>query len=189
MPPKTVVSSDRILDAAFDIVRHQGGAALTARRIAEKLQCSTQPVYTAWESMDLLKAKVATRIKRFLREQLESSPDEGISFLQFGYETLRLAREEPHLFHFISELMRDRVGKKPSPVILKAMRTDHRLATLSLASLTRVHSLLWLLSQGIATLFGPESTEANMSVAREYLKQGGEAMIEFEFRNQNRNAQ
>ena len=52
MPPKPKFSKEEIIDAALDIVSRDGGAALTARELGEKLGCSSSPIFTVFKSMD-----------------------------------------------------------------------------------------------------------------------------------------
>ena len=47
MPPQKRIFREDILEAAADLVRQEGPAALSVRNIAKKLGCSTQPVYSS----------------------------------------------------------------------------------------------------------------------------------------------
>ena len=44
MAPKPKITKERIVEAAFHIARESGAEQLNARRIAQALHCSTQPV-------------------------------------------------------------------------------------------------------------------------------------------------
>ena len=46
MPQKTKIEKQDIILAALDIVRKDGMAALNAREVAKRLQCSTQPIFS-----------------------------------------------------------------------------------------------------------------------------------------------
>lgn len=45
MPPKQTITKERILESAYEIVIERGLQQITARNVAEKLKCSTQPIY------------------------------------------------------------------------------------------------------------------------------------------------
>ena len=46
--PKTIIfTREEIIEAAFEIFKQEGMPAISARRIAAKLNCSTAPVYTS----------------------------------------------------------------------------------------------------------------------------------------------
>ena len=58
MPPKIRITKEDILSTAVEIVRQEGAAALNARAIASSLHCSTQPIFSNFETMDVLRAAV-----------------------------------------------------------------------------------------------------------------------------------
>ena len=58
MPPKAKISREKILSAAVDVVRERGAEKLTAKAVAAKLKCSTQPVFWYYENMEALKRDV-----------------------------------------------------------------------------------------------------------------------------------
>ena len=52
MPPKIKITKEEIVDTALNLVREAGEQALNARSIAAKLKCSTQPVFSNFETME-----------------------------------------------------------------------------------------------------------------------------------------
>ena len=52
MPPKPKVTKDMILAAVLNLTQEEGFEAVNARSIAGKLQCSTRPIFTCYESME-----------------------------------------------------------------------------------------------------------------------------------------
>lgn len=56
MPAVRKVSKEQIIDAAVEVLRDDGFSAITARSVAKKLGCSTQPIYFSFKNMDELKA-------------------------------------------------------------------------------------------------------------------------------------
>ncbi len=186
MPPKTTTTQEQILQAAFEIARAEGLEAVSARRVARELDCSTQPVYRAYGSMDELKQAVLLRILAVAQSYL-STPVEGEPpFLQFGLGNLRFAEEEPNLFQALSlsgpVLENIKNGRPPPDFVLERMRADPQLATLTDEQLTRIHDQLWFFSQGLTSLFltGSEVGPATRSIAQNYLRMAGMAVIGFE---------
>ena len=55
MPPKEKVSKARVSETAFEMTREYGFSEVTARKLAERLGCSTQPIFRAYENMDELR--------------------------------------------------------------------------------------------------------------------------------------
>lgn len=57
MPPKPKITKDMILTTVLKITQQAGFEAVSARSIAEQLQCSTRPIFTCYENMAELKAE------------------------------------------------------------------------------------------------------------------------------------
>ena len=55
MPPKAKVTREEILSACVDIIRESGFSAVNARALASRLGCSTQPIFSNYQSMEELK--------------------------------------------------------------------------------------------------------------------------------------
>ena len=58
MPPIPKYTKEEITSVAFELVRKQGYDLLTARDLAQKLNTSTRPIFTAFENMDELKKEI-----------------------------------------------------------------------------------------------------------------------------------
>ena len=102
MPPKAKVTREAILDAAFELAREQGFEAITARRLAERLGCSTQPVLYQFESVRQILEETYRRADDFhtarLFDGLESAEE---PLLALGLNYIRFAAEEKPLFKFL----------------------------------------------------------------------------------------
>ena len=102
MPPKVRVTKKMILDASFDIVRKEGHENLNARRIAEHLRCSTQPVLYNFKTVDEIRKEVYRIADEYHSGYImpnENSDQDpllalGLNYIRFGYE-------ERHLFRFL----------------------------------------------------------------------------------------
>ena len=187
MPPKITITQGQVLEAGLELLRREGASALTARRVAQELGCSTQPVYRAYRSMDRLREDVLQRAGQVVMSYL--SPDDGEEppFLALGLGSLRLARDEPHLYRAVvrsgAALQDLQQGKPPPEFVLQRMRAEPLLEGLSDEQLTRVNALMWFFSQGLATLFFADVEGDPMDTAEEYLLLAGRAVIQFEIDN------
>jgi len=85
MPPKIKVTKDEIINNAIEIVRKDGEQSINARTIATQLNCSTQPIFSNFATMDDLRlavtqkayfapAKVAFFFLKQFTEQSHSRP-------------------------------------------------------------------------------------------------------------------
>ena len=52
MPRKFMFTREEVLDAALNLVREQGIAAVTARGLGEKLGSSSKPIFSLFENME-----------------------------------------------------------------------------------------------------------------------------------------
>ena len=62
MPPTVQFTREEVIDAAFEIVRHQGLEKLSARLVAGALKSSTTPIYSLFGSTEALEIDVLKKI-------------------------------------------------------------------------------------------------------------------------------
>ena len=104
MPPKPKVTREMILDAAFDLVRAEGQAALNVRALARRLGCSTQPILYNFAAVEELKAAVYEKADAFHTACILPRDEEGPdALLRLGLNYVRFGHEEKHLFRFLFE--------------------------------------------------------------------------------------
>lgn len=102
MPPKTRITKEMILDAAFEIARKTGAENINARTVAQRLNCSTQPVLYHFATIEELKRAVYAKADGYHTEYLLNN-DKGQKemMLGMGLNYIRFAIQEPHLFRFL----------------------------------------------------------------------------------------
>ena len=109
MPAKKLISRDEIITAAFEIVRKDGMEALNMRAVANKCNCSTQPIYLSFKGADELKAEVAQKgygeFTKFIESEMASGKYPEYKSIGMGY--IRFAAEEPELFKYLFMRRRD----------------------------------------------------------------------------------
>ena len=101
MPPKSRITRDMIVAAAAEVAREKGAEAINARTVAQKLNCSTQPVMYHFATMEELKRAVYSKVDRFHTDYLMHSSGKNDPLLEIGLNYIRFAIEEPHLFRFL----------------------------------------------------------------------------------------
>lgn len=74
MARKESITIDRILDTAFAMTREEGFANVTARKVAAKAGCSTQPIFRVYKNMEELWGAVYERAAEFFRDFTVSIP-------------------------------------------------------------------------------------------------------------------
>ncbi len=102
MPPRAKITRDMVVDAAFAVAREAGAENVSARTVAEKLGCSTQPVMYHFATIEALKRAAHEKADRFHTAYLLNvhGPQED-AMLQIGLNYIRFAVEEPNLFRFL----------------------------------------------------------------------------------------
>lgn len=104
MPPKPKITREMVLDAAFELVRREGQAALNVRTLARRLNCSTQPILYTFATVEALRAAVYERADDFHTAYILPKGAEGPeALLQLGLNYVRFGHEEGHLFRFLFE--------------------------------------------------------------------------------------
>ncbi len=96
--PKQRITKEMVIDAAFQLAREEGMEQVLVKRIAQRLGCSVQPVYSYCDHMDGVRREVEKKTTAFVRDYLAARTEEENLFHSFGAAHVRLAREEPHLY-------------------------------------------------------------------------------------------
>ena len=68
MARKEIITVQNILDTAFAMTREEGFSNITARRVATKAGCSTQPIFRVYKNMDELLDAVYLQAATFFQD-------------------------------------------------------------------------------------------------------------------------
>lgn len=103
MPPKVKVTKNDIINSAVDIVRKSGVVELNARSIAIKLNCSTQPIFSNFDTMDELKLAVVKSADELCEKYIEKEikSEAFPPYKASGMAYIRFAKEEKELFKLL----------------------------------------------------------------------------------------
>ena len=154
MPPKVKITKEDIVKTAVGLVRTSGEAAINARAIAASLNCSTQPVFSNFETMEKLHEAIVMAVYEIYLDYLKDEAESGQypQYKSFGMAYIRFAEEEKELFKLL--FMRERQGKDIVPtldfdasveIIMKANGVTREKATL-------MHLEMWTFVHGIGTM-------------------------------------
>ena len=156
MPPKVKVTKEDIIHTAVTIVRNSGAQAINARTVAAALNCSTQPVFSNFATMEELRLAVVEQAdclcQAYMRREMESG--KYPAYKASGMAYIRFAKEEKELFKLL--YMRDRSGEvipeeagltgEMQTMVLNNTGLDETDAKL-------FHLEMWAYVHGIATMF------------------------------------
>ena len=107
MSRKESVTVENILESAFAIAREDGISQVTARHVATKNNCSTQPIFSAFRNMDELWDAVYFKANEFFQDFYEFYPRMSkLPFVNLGMAYLAFAKSEEKLFRllFLSDI-------------------------------------------------------------------------------------
>ncbi len=111
MPRKETITRDYLIETAFTLAKQEGVENVTARKLAAKAGCSTQPIFRLYDNMEDLLKEVFYRSCEFFSyyvEKMSKSHEEP--FVDLGLVYIKFATDEPHLFKmlFLSDKRFDR---------------------------------------------------------------------------------
>lgn len=120
MARKESITIQMILDTAFEMARQEGISNVTARRVAARAGCSTQPIFRVYKNMDELWEAVYQRAADFFRDYYSLYPRMGKTpFSNLGMAYISFAREETNLFRLL--FLKDGSQRDGSDFVRKSM--------------------------------------------------------------------
>lgn len=156
MAPKNKFTREEMVDAALGVVRKKGIDALTAKALAEELGISTQPVFTCFKTMDILKNEVQDAAANIYDEYVEEGLRQSIPFFGVGVQYICFAREESELYRLLF-LTATEDGKNGAIDAMKRLQSKvipslEKIYHMSAEEADRYLRDLWLVVHSIATL-------------------------------------
>ena len=167
MPPKVKVTKEEIINAAFDITRKSGADAINARTVAAELNCSTQPIFSNFSTMDALRFAVVDKTQSIFEEYAKAIMESGEfpTYKASGMAYIRFAREERELFKLL--YMRDRADegfafdtefdREMTDIVSENIGVSGEIAKL-------FHLEMWSFVHGIATMFATGFLDLDMEL-------------------------
>ncbi len=154
MPPRVKITKEEIINTAVSVVRKSGAQALNARTVAAALNCSTQPIFSNFETMEeLQKAVISSAYELylgFLKREYESG--KYPAYKSYGMAYIRFAMEEKELFKLL--FMRDRSGEdtSTSPDFEEAEQMIIKANGVSPEKARMIHLEVWTCVHGIGVM-------------------------------------
>ena len=156
MPPKIKITRDDIVNTAVDIVRKCGVQSINARTIAAALNCSTQPIFSNFATMEELHQAVVDRSRQIYQDyiQREMEHSQLPSYKASGMAYIRFAKDEKELFKLL--YMRNRTNSADhtdDEYFNSTVSFVQSYTGLSEAGARAFHLEIWAFVHGIATMF------------------------------------
>ena len=156
MPPKVKITKEEIIRTAVELVRRHGAQAINARTVASLLNCSTQPVFSNFATMEDLRLAVTKEADAVCRAYIRRETESGAYpvYKASGMAYIRFAKEERELFKLL--YMRDRAAEpeEEDPSLTEQMETQVQHNTGLDSDAARLfHLEMWAFVHGIAVMF------------------------------------
>lgn len=103
MPPKAKITKEMILNIVFHITKDAGFENVNARSIANKLCCSTRPIFTCYKNMDELKKDFLDFSYKYYKKYV-SNYHTSVSvspYLIFPLSYIEFAEKQTNLFKLL----------------------------------------------------------------------------------------
>lgn len=101
MPPSVKFTKEEIVNAALQVVREKGAAALTTRQIAAVLGVSTRPIFTYFQNMQQVQEAVRQAAQALYHSYIKKGLEQVHPFIGLGEQYIRFATQEPELYRLL----------------------------------------------------------------------------------------
>jgi len=183
LPPKAELTQEKVLTAAFELVREKGFEALTARSVAQSLKCSTQPIYSLYANIEELKNSIYDKAGEFARDCMNEYQDSANSpALNFAIGFLYFAKNEKQLFRILYLSGHKKYDPRTDlflgeELTTSYMRHSKRLSGISAAQLKSLFLKLTVYMVGIGTLLNTHTLELEIKEATEMIREMYEMLL------------
>lgn len=102
MARKETITKENIIQAGFDILQEEGIEQVTARKLAARANCSTQPIFRVYSNMDKLHEELFGRACQFFEDFYAEHPRMTVTpFVNLGQVYIKFAGEHKKIFEFV----------------------------------------------------------------------------------------
>ena len=154
MAPKIKVTKEQIIKTALALCIQNGDSAINARSIASALGCSTQPVFSNFENMQVLLKSVKAAAHNMYLEFLKNEAESGNypKYKAFGMAYIKFAKEQRELFRLL--FMCDRKGENNASTVDFEQSVDMIMSAngISRQKAELIHFEMWAFVHGIAVM-------------------------------------
>ncbi|MFV0559101.1 MAG: TetR/AcrR family transcriptional regulator [Enterococcus sp.] len=155
MARKKTITKDQILKAAYEVVATEGFSRFTARNIANKMKCSTQPIYLEFKNMEELKQELFQMIYHYLATEIFPIEHTGNTIVDLSLNYIHFANKEKKLYRslYLEEYGGGEEMQEFSyQYFSQGVKADPEYAHLSSEEVESLHNGSWIVATGIAAL-------------------------------------
>ena len=156
MPPSGKFTKEEIVNAALQVVREKGTAALTTRQIAAVLGVSTRPIFTYFQNMQQVQEAVRQAAQALYHSYIKKGLEQVHPFIGLGEQYIRFATQEPELYRLLflplapgSENKAMEEMERTQNLVLEFLQQIYQLDE---AAAKRFFRDVWLVAHSLAAL-------------------------------------
>lgn len=182
MPPKPKITKEMILQAGKEIIQSDGIENLNVRKIASKLNCSTQPIMYHYKTVAELKSDLYREIDQYHSAYIMNKENDSLNpMLNIGIRYILFAYEEKNYFKFLFQ------SNKFSNMSFNGLFDDEELSILynilsQEAHITKLQSKelftnLFIMVHGLASLLANNAMEYDETYCIKILENTFQSLI------------
>lgn len=156
MPPSVKFTKEEIVNAALQVVREKGTAALTTRQIAAVRGVSTRPIFTYFQNMQQVQEAVRQAAQALYHSYIKKGLEQVHPFIGLGEQYIRFATQEPELYRLLflplapgSENKAMEEMERTQNLVLEFLQQIYQLDE---AAAKRFFRDVWLVAHSLAAL-------------------------------------
>lgn len=171
MPPKFKFTREEIIQAALDLTRESGIAAVTARGLGAKLGSSVKPIFSLFENMEEVQNEVLKAAEKLSQVRIRETMESGQypPYKASGIAYICFAKEEKELFKLLYMRDRSRETFDEGDSIKPLIEEIQKQTGLSEEDAYRFHLEMWVYVHGIATMIATSYLEWDLDTVSEVL--------------------
>lgn len=155
MARKKEIFKQHILDVAYQMAIENGVESLTARKVADAADCSTQPIYLEFKNMKDLRQQVLTMIQDKMQSKVfeETYIGEPLIDLQLSY--IMFAEKHPELFRAMyieGKFGNENISKFTMQIGLEKLEQSYPNNEFSDEKKKNIITGSWIIATGIGSL-------------------------------------
>lgn len=102
MARKETITKNDIIQAAFELLQEEGVEQVTARKLAAKANCSTQPIFRVYKNMEELIEELFSKSCEYFHDYYNQFPRQTVTpFVNLGNAYIKFAGEHKKIFEFV----------------------------------------------------------------------------------------
>lgn len=180
MPPKVKTDKGTIVNAAFEVAKVEGVAAITAQNVSKVLKTSVAPIFRVFQTVEELRMATTEKINEFHTQYIKDYQDGNSEFLSYGNAYIQFAREYSQLFEALMQPCPTEIEKRMTGELAFAVNSASKESGLAFEGAKSLFLNMWIYTHGIASLVYKGSLAIPEGQEKKLLEAAFKAFLESE---------